>query len=341
MADDLIVLDPWPRRAEAIFAAGRRARLDALGRVVACDSRSSPQDFERLLPDAVAIIGQPDLPAERLERAKQLRVLVNVEGNFLPNVDYLRCLERGIHVLSVAPAFAVPVAEMCIALALDLARGVTTGDRAMRGGTELYGSRGNLAAVHLSRARVGIVGYGNIGRALRRILRGFSAEVLVHDPWLPRGVVLEDDAMPVALDQLLVSAGFIFVLAGVTSENRGFLGREALSRIAADAIVVLGSRAGVVDFDAFVALANAGRFRAATDVFPEEPVPAADAVRSSKVLLSAHRAGGTPATFETMAEMILDDLSLILRRLPPVRLQPARRETVTMMRSPPAIYSPK
>ena len=82
MQDNLIVLDPWPRSAEQIFDADQRRRLEALGRLVLCDSRTDPFTFDRLLPDAVAILGQPDLSAERLLRADRLRALINVEGNF-------------------------------------------------------------------------------------------------------------------------------------------------------------------------------------------------------------------------------------------------------------------
>ena len=99
---------------------------------------------------------------------------------------------------------------------------------------------------------------------------------------------------------------------------------------------MLASRAAVVDFDALIDLAASGRLRVATDVFPEEPVPPDHRVRKAPgMLLSAHRAGGIPEAFARIGEMVVDDLALILRGLPPVRLQPARRETVAMMRSIP------
>lgn len=338
MTKPLLLLDPHPRPRQRIFDAAQWARLHTLLDVVEAEDGAPMPDalVDRHLPGAVALLGQTALPAERLDQARSLRAIINVEGNFYGNVDYARAFAKGIAILSVAPAFAVPVAEMSLALALDLARGVTLGDRAMRAGQEVYGTPGNADAVLLSRARVGIIGYGNIGRALRRLLRSFGAQVGVYDPWLPDGMLRDEEAEPMELDALLAGSQFIFVLAGVTAENEGFLGRERLERIAPGSIVVLAGRAGVVDFPAFVALADAGRFRAATDVFPVEPVPAEDGVRGSRLLLSAHRAGGMPATALAMGEMILDDLSLILRGLPPVRLQAAHRETVGWLRSPPA-----
>jgi phosphoglycerate dehydrogenase-like enzyme len=338
MTAPLIILDPHPRQAGAIFDAGQRARLDALGSVVECDSRADPQRFETLLPQAAIILGQPDLPAARLAVAKELRSLINVEGNFFPNVDYEACRAAGISVLVIAPAFAVPVAELALGLALDLARGISAADASMRAGTELYGSKGGIHARLVSRTRAGIIGFGAIGRAIRKLLRGFGCEIVVYDPWLPAGMIRDDDAEPVSLDELLSTADVTFVSAAVTSENAHLLGRSELERIKPDASLVLVSRADVIDFDVLLDLVDAGRFRAATDVFPVEPVVADSAVRTSRLLLSPHRGGGMRAALSTAAEMILDDVALILNGLPPMRLQPARRETILRMRSIPASY---
>jgi phosphoglycerate dehydrogenase-like enzyme len=126
----------------------------------------------------------------------------------------------------------------------------------------------------------------------------------------------------------------LFVLAGVTTENEGFLGRDELLRIREDAAVVLVSRAEVVDFAAFCELAQQGRFRAAVDVFPEEPVPADDPVRAcDRILFSSHRAGGIPSSYARICEIMMDDIDLILRGLPPVRLQRAWARTAAVARS--------
>ena len=82
------------------------------------------------------------------------------------NVDYAECFRRGIQVLSIAPVFAQPVAEMALGLALDLARGITRGDRLMREGRDQYGLAGNRDAFALRGATVGFIGCGNLGRAL-------------------------------------------------------------------------------------------------------------------------------------------------------------------------------
>ncbi|CAA9335504.1 MAG: D-3-phosphoglycerate dehydrogenase [uncultured Microvirga sp.] len=291
--------------------------------------------LEAALPGAVAVLGQTDLPAERLARAVNLRALINVEGNFLPNVDYQDCFRRGIDVLSIAPVFALPVAEMALGLALDLARGITPGDQAMRDGREAYGLAGNRDAFLLTGATIGLIGFGQLGRALNRLLAGFRAEILVHDPWLPASAMREDGCRPAALDELLAGSRVVFVFASATQENRHFIGRRELNLMQPGAALVLASRAAVVDFPALMEAAESGRLRVATDVFPQEPVPPEDPVRTSRLLLSSHRAGGIPEAFHDLGERVLDDLDLILRGLPPVRLQAARSQTARLMRSIP------
>jgi phosphoglycerate dehydrogenase-like enzyme len=92
----------------------------------------------------------------------------------------------------------------------------------------------------------------------------------------------------------------------------------------------------VVDFPALVELVAAGRFRAATDVFPVEPVPPGDPVRSVRgLLLSPHLAGGMREAFLEIGRLVVADLELLLAGLPPVACKRAERETVARLRSRP------
>ena len=336
-ARPILIIDPWPRTMSLVFASDIRARLEAMADLLVFeDGRMPAEMLESALPQAAAIIGQTDLPAERLARAPDLRAVINVEGNFQPNVDYAECVRRGIWVLSVAPCFAVPVAEMGLGLALDLARGITATDRAFRHGAEQYGLAGNRAGFLLTGADIGFVGYGNLGRALRPLLAPFNATIRVYDPWLPSGYLREQRCIPAPLEDVLAASKVIFLLAGITDESTALIGRREIERMPAGTVVVLLSRAPLVDWPSFVEAARTGRIRAATDVFPAEPVAADDPLRGvDEMLLSSHRAGGIPEAFRTMGEMVVDDLELILRGLPPVRLQQARAETAGRFRNAP------
>ncbi len=333
----VILFDPYPRSRELIFRPEAWARLQSLGTVVSHEGGRMPSDMvERYLPETVAILGQTDMPTERLGRASKLRAILNVEGNFLPNVDYESCFRSGVHVLAAAPAFARPVAECALAFAIDLARGITFADQDFRAGRENYGLQSNRDAFSLFDAEVGLIGFGNLARCLLPLLAPFHCRIKVYDPWLPASLIGENQCTPAKLDDLLSTSRVIFILATVTTENEGFLGERELMLVRPGSVVLLMSRAAVVDFPAFLRCVEEGRFRAATDVFPVEPVPSEDPVRKIPgLLLSAHRAGALRESLYRIGEMAVDDLELILSGLPPVRMQPARRETVGRYRSKP------
>jgi phosphoglycerate dehydrogenase-like enzyme len=106
------------------------------------------------------------------------------------------------------------------------------------------------------------------------------------------------------------------------------------------AAFILLSRADVVDFPALVAAVERGDIVAASDVFPEEPMPQDHKVRSvAGFIRSAHRAGALEVAFKQMGDMVLEDMELIDRGLPPMRCKRAERETVSRMRSKPVSVS--
>jgi phosphoglycerate dehydrogenase-like enzyme len=132
------------------------------------------------------------------------------------------------------------------------------------------------------------------------------------------------------LDALLETSKVIFVLATPSTENRALLSRERLERIQPGGVLVLVSRAHVVDFDALTELVVAGRFKAAIDVFPVEPLEADHPIRRAEgAVLSAHRAGPTVEGCHEIGEMVVDDLEAIVRGLPPQRMQIAQPELIT------------
>ena len=331
-----VVLRPAPRAAGALFTSEAWSALNERYRVVDLGQVDYADRLDAALPTAFAVIGQPDLPRERLLKAPHLRAILNVEGNFFPNVDYETCFERGIYVLGCGPAFAQPVAEMALGLALDVARGISREDRAFRNRTECYIADGNEDSVLLRGSKIGLIGYGNLGRALHRLLVPFDARISVHDPWLPSAVLRQAGLFPASLDDTIRDSQFLFILATVTAESEHLIGRRELGLVPPGGRVVLVSRAAVVDFDALYDYVRQGRFLAAIDTWPEEPMPADSPFRSlDGLVFSGHRAGGIPQAFTEIGEMVLDDLAQLSRGLPPVRMQIAARELVGRYRNRP------
>lgn len=341
MSRSIILVDPLPRTLELIMEPSVRARLEALGEVIASEDRPmSADEVERYLPDTVLILGQTDMPKERLDKAPRLKAIINVESNFLPNIDYQACVERGIWVITPASAFASPVAEASLAMALDLARGITAADRDFRRGTERYGLEGNANTFRFAGAPVGIIGFGDLGRELRELIRPFKNKVRVFDPWLPNEIVKRQDCQPSTLEEVLRESQVVFVFASVTLQNQGFIGTKEFAMMKPGAAFLLMSRAALVDFPAMIEAAESGHIKVATDVFPEEPVAADDPVRRVPgILLSAHRTGGTRDAFYALGSMAVADAELIMKGLPPQLCRRADPATASMLRSKPVIVS--
>ena len=339
MGKPLILLDPFPRAVGQIFDAATKKRLESLGTVIWHDGSAAPDaHLDKYLPEATALIGQSALPKERLDKAPHLKAVFNVESNFLPNVDYLECHRRGIYVLSTAPVFAKPVAEMALGMALSLARRIHQADAAIRSGAEtLYGEGDNHDSILLSGRTLSLVGCGNVGRALLPMLRPFAKEILVYDPWIHPSILRELGVTPATLDECFEKGAAVFLLAATTTENTGGIGRKYFDKMAKGGIVVLASRAGVVNFDELLDAAGSGRIRAGIDVFPEEPIPKDHrARRTPNTLLGAHRAGNIPEIWPWMGQLVVDDLEQVLKGLPPQRCQRAQWETVSKIRSKPS-----
>ncbi|MFB9378663.1 NAD(P)-dependent oxidoreductase [Kineococcus gynurae] len=331
-----VILRPQPQSAARIFTPQARATLEERYEVVDLEHDDDPARLDEALPRAFAVIGQPDLDRDRLSRAERLRAICNVEGNFFPNVDYQACHEFGVHVLGCGPAYAQAVAEHALGLALDVARGISREDRAFRRGEETYVAAGNADAVLLRGSDIGLLGFGNLGRALHRLLHPFDATIRVYDPWLPESYLREHGVVPAALEEVLRRSRFLFVLATVTADSEHLLGGPQLDLLAPGTRLVLVSRAAVVDYDDLLPRVARGEILAAVDVWPEEPVPAGHPARGiDGLVFSGHRAGGIPAAFEQIGQMVLDDLDLIARGLPPVRMQVAARELVGRYRNRP------
>jgi len=327
-----VIVDPFFRSMDDVFSADDAKRLSGLVEVVWGRDEPMPSEtFTAALPKAFAIVSAGWRYGEVLDGAPNLRAILTVSGGWPPELDYAHCFERGIRVLSAAPAFAEAVAEMALALALASTRDVLTEDRAVRAGAERWlSSADRLGTFLLSGKRVGFVGFGNIGRRLRALIEPFGCELCAYDPWLTDAYLKDERVEPTSLQGLLATSRVIFVLATPTSENRALLSRDLLEVVRPDAVLVLVSRAHVVDFEALTDLVLEGRFRVAIDVYPTEPLGPKHPIRTAPgAILSPHRAGLVQEALWEIGSRVVDDLEAIVNGLPPRRMQAADPELAT------------
>jgi phosphoglycerate dehydrogenase-like enzyme len=323
-----VLLDPYFRKMDEIFSPRELLRLQALAHIIWGKDDPMPSDaFAAALPEAEVLICADWRYGEVLSTAKKLRAVIDVAGAFPIGFDYEYAYAHKIRVLSIAPSFARQVAEMALGMAIASGREIALGDRLFRSGTEKYLHAGNETTFMLYDKGVGFIGFGSIAKALKPLLEPFHVTMVAYDPWLTDGYIRSQGVTPVGIEELLETSNYIFVLAAPSKENKAFLNRDLLRRIQKDAVLLVMSRAHVVDFEALTECVLEGRFRVATDVFPTEPLAANHPIRQAeKVILSAHRAGSVREGLWEIGAMVVDDLEAILRGLPPQRLPVAQPE---------------
>ena len=326
-----VILDPAFRKINEIFDPADLARLHTLADVIwGQDEPMPPAALDEARADAVAIVTGRWRHGD-LATLPNLRAILEVGGRHpSPQVlDYPTCFARGIRVLSCAPAFGPMVAELALGMALASARQIVPNHTLFTQGAEKWLHAGNVDSFTLYGQTVGFIGFGGLARCLKPLLAPFGCPILAYDPWLPQSYLASQGVTPVDLATVLTTAKVIFVLAIPSLENKALLDRERLAQIQPNAVLVLISRSHLVDFDALTDLLLAGRFRAAIDVFPQEPLPLEHPIRHApNVILSAHLAGSVPKDMHNIGRMVVNDLEAMFNGLPPLAMQVAQPEII-------------
>jgi phosphoglycerate dehydrogenase-like enzyme len=332
-----VILDPCFRPMANVFTEEDYARLTAVADVVwARDEQMPDAEIDKVKDEVVAIICGYWRYGD-VARFPKLRTILEVGGGFPSpeSLDYEACFFRGIRVLSCAPAFGPAVAEMGLGLALACTRQIAWTDRAFRRDEPNWSHTSFETEVGepftLYGKQVGFIGFGGLARALRPLLAPFGCSIQVYDPWLTPAYLRQQGVAPVDLDTLLATSRVIFALAIPTASNVAMLNREKLDLIQSDAVLILLSRAHVVDFDALTEMVLAGRFRAGIDVFPEEPLAKDHPIRAAEhAVLSSHRAGAQGESIQSIGRLVADDIEAICLGLVPYAMQQAQPEFIRL-----------
>jgi D-3-phosphoglycerate dehydrogenase len=224
--------------------------------------------------DVVALCSWEPVSSSDLERLPSLRVVATPSVG-IDHLDVDAATERGVWVSNVPDYCVEEMADHALSLLLALARGVVELDRSVRDGAWDHEAAGRLH--RLSDLRLGVVGFGRIGRALAERASALGIEVWAHDPFLSDGDLAAAGVRPSALDDLLSSCTAVSVHAPLTSETRGLIGPREIDLLPEGAYVVNVARGGLVDTKALVEALRRGRLGGvALDVLEVEP-PTGDA----------------------------------------------------------------
>jgi lactate dehydrogenase-like 2-hydroxyacid dehydrogenase len=225
------------------------------------------------------------------------------------HIDLEAAQEFGVHVFYSPGVLSDACAELAIMLLLNAARHGFEADQMVRKGLWKGYAPTQLLGVGLVGRRAGILGMGRIGQAVASRLKPFGVTVHYHNRnRLPQHE--EDGAtFHATAEELLAVSDFLFLLAPASPSTKGFLNRERIAMLPANAIVVNISRGEAVDDDALIEALQSGRiFAAGLDVFQNEPAVDPRYAELKNVFLTPHIASATTDTRNAMGFLILDAL---------------------------------
>jgi len=202
----------------------------------------------------VTLLTDP-IDAELISQGENLIVISNVAVGY-DNIDIEAATKRGIYVTNTPGVLDDATADLTFALLLAVARRIPEADSYVRSGLWRGWEPGLLLGSDLKGKTLGIIGLGRIGTEVARRAKCFKMNVVYYQR---------------SLEELLSTSDYVSLHVPLTSETRGMIGREELSRMKRTAYLINTSRGPVVDEEALYEALSEGRIRgAALDVFSKE-----------------------------------------------------------------------
>jgi D-3-phosphoglycerate dehydrogenase len=229
------------------------------------------------------------------------------------NIDVAAASAAGVLVTRASPGFVQAVAELAVGFMVDLSRGVSRATADYQAGRKPEVVMGR----QLAGSRIGIIGYGSIGRYLAQLAKAFAMEVMVADPFVTIG---DADIRHLSLDDLLSRADYVVCLAIANEQTENMIEQAALARMRPQAFFINLSRGNLVDEAALATALREQRIAgAAMDVgrAPDQ-MPTPELARLPNVIATPHIGGLTPQAIEHQALETVRQVEAIIKGDAPV-----------------------
>jgi D-3-phosphoglycerate dehydrogenase len=238
------------------------------------------------------------------------------------NVNVDAASQAGVLVTRAGPGFVQAVAELALGFMVDLSRGVSRTTADYQAGRKPEARMGR----QLAGSKLGIIGYGSIGRYLAEVAKVLRMEVLVADPF----VDVSDAAIrQVPLDELLAASDYVVCLAIANEQTENLIGETALARMQKHAMFINLSRGNLVEEAALARALRDGRIAgAAMDVGRAlDQMPTPELAKLPNVVATPHVGGLTPQAIEYQSLETVRQVDAIVRGVVPPGAVNAERWT--------------
>ncbi len=285
-------------------------------------AREVRQELTAHSPEILIVELNP-VDEEAMGSAETLKVVAVCRGG-TSNVDLRAATERGVLILRAPGRNAVAVAEMAVAMMINIARNIPAGVRLIQDGkwVDMVRTCYDLEGHEIGGRTAGIIGLGAVGRELARRLAGFNMRLLGCDPYVSRQELKELGLEMASLEQATAESDFLILTTSVTDETRGMINAEVIAGMKPSAYLINMARSALVDTRAlYAALAGHKIAGAALDVHDDEPLPHDSPWLSlDNVILTPHLGGATRDAIGNHSRMICEDLTRIVSGCRPLHL---------------------
>lgn len=264
----------------------------------------SEDELIELIKDVQGIIIGVDPLNERvLKEAKQLKAIAKY-GVGVDNIDLEYCRENDISVSITQNANMNAVADYAMALMLGVARKITE----INDACHVNDWTKNIA-VDVYGKRLGVLGFGNIGKAVAQRAHGFAMEILAYDAYPDQDYAKRNDVRFANLDEIFTTCDFISIHLPLLEETRHLINCEVIAMMKKNAIIINTARGGIIDEEAlFEALSEKRIYGAGLDVFEFEPAGASPLLSLPNVIAGSHTAASTEGAVENMSNFAVKNL---------------------------------
>lgn len=243
-----------------------------------------------------ALCGDDQYTARVLEACAPRLKVISKWGTGIDSIDQQAAARLGIMIGRTPNAFTLPVADTVFGYMLAFVRRQPWMDRAMK-----QGIWDKIPGRSLSECTLGVIGVGNIGKAVIRRARAFGMHILGNDiVEIAPDFIRENEFQMTSLEDLLHRADFVSLNCDLNPTSYHLMNQRTLAWMKPTAVLINTARGPVVDEPALVqALQNGVIAGAALDVFEKEPLPLDSPLRQmDNVMLAPHNANSSPAAWE-------------------------------------------
>ncbi len=273
-------------------------------------ARLEEEELLRLIGDIDGVICGDDRITERVLKAAPKLKVISKWGTGIDSIDKAACERLGVALCNTPNAFSEPVADSVLGYMLCFARNLPWLDETMKQGV-WYKAPGRA----LRECTLGVIGVGNVGKAVVRRASAFGMTVLGNDPVdMPPTFIEATGIKMVPREGLLCQADFVSINCDLNPTSYRLMGDPEFDLMKPEAVLINTARGPIVDEAALVRALQAGKIAGAgLDVFEHEPLPEDSPLRQmSNVLMAPHNSNSSPEAWERVhnntCKNLLDEL---------------------------------